>query len=127
MLGHIMEWFFTGLAGINQAEDSTAYEKIVIRPQMVQSLQWVRSDFICPYGEIRSSWKVEGNARILEVDIPANTHAEVHIPIQEGLALFEAGRAINTCQEIALKNPANGNWILTIGSGKYRFEIKAAK
>jgi alpha-L-rhamnosidase len=127
MLGHIMEWFFTGLAGINQAEDSTAYEKIVIRPQMIEALQWTRSEFDCPYGKIRSSWKGAAGARILEVEIPVNAQAEVQIPFKDGMALFESGRAIGTCPEIALKKPANGKWFLTIGSGKYRFEIKAAK
>jgi alpha-L-rhamnosidase len=32
MLGHLMEWFYTGLAGIRAAEGSIAFNKIEIRP-----------------------------------------------------------------------------------------------
>jgi hypothetical protein len=39
MLGHLMEWFYAGLAGIKQADNSVAYNKIEIKPhRLVMSL-----------------------------------------------------------------------------------------
>jgi len=43
MLGHLMDWFYAGLGGISQTEKSVAYKEIVIRPEMVGDLTWVKS------------------------------------------------------------------------------------
>ena len=38
MLGHIMEWFYSGLAGIREAENGIAFNKIDIKPAPVGNL-----------------------------------------------------------------------------------------
>ncbi|MBS1654981.1 MAG: family 78 glycoside hydrolase catalytic domain, partial [Bacteroidetes bacterium] len=35
MLGHLMEWFYEGLAGIRSGKDAVAYKKIIIEPEPV--------------------------------------------------------------------------------------------
>ena len=35
MLGHLMEWFYTGVGGIRQDENSLAFKNIIIRPEIV--------------------------------------------------------------------------------------------
>jgi hypothetical protein len=127
MLGHLMEWFFTGLAGINQADDSIAYEKIILRPQMIEPLQWAKSGFDCPYGEVLSSWKREGDVRTLEVKIPVNTEAEVHLSVKPGMIVFEGGTAIGKRKGLAIKKRSDKAWVLKVGSGQYRFEIRTVK
>ncbi len=80
MLGHIMEWFYEGLAGISQAENSVGYKNIVIRPKVVGDIIHAAATFQSPYGEIRSAWKKTGNSFYLKTTIPANTTAEIYLP-----------------------------------------------
>jgi hypothetical protein len=80
MLGHIMEWFFEGLAGISQVVNSVGYKNIVIRPQIVGDITYAAASFQSPYGEIKSAWKKTGNAFELNVTIPANSTAEIYLP-----------------------------------------------
>jgi alpha-L-rhamnosidase len=49
MLGHIMEWFYSGLLGITEADDAVAYNHIVIRPQPVGNITSAKGYFISPY------------------------------------------------------------------------------
>jgi alpha-L-rhamnosidase len=98
MLGHIMQWFYEGLAGISQADNSVGYKNIVIRPQVVGDITNAAVDFSSPYGEIRSSWKRTGNNFELKVTIPANTNAEIYLP--------GAAKATN------------------VGSGNYIYQVK---
>jgi len=80
MLGHIMQWFYEGLAGISQAGNSVGYKNIVIRPQVVGDINHAAVAFQSPYGEIRSAWKRAGNNFELKVTIPPNTTAEIYLP-----------------------------------------------
>jgi alpha-L-rhamnosidase len=97
MLGHIMEWFYQGLAGISQAANSVAYKNIVIRPQVVGDVTHAAASFQSPYGEIKSAWKKTGNIFELNVTVPVNTVAEIYLP--------------------GTKKPVK------TGSGKYKFAV----
>ena len=80
MLGHLMEWFYAGLAGIKQADNSVAYNKIEIKPQPVGDVTAAKATYHSPYGEIVSDWKKNGDTFELNVEIPANTTATIYIP-----------------------------------------------
>jgi hypothetical protein len=79
MLGHLMEWFYGGLAGIKQTKNSVAFKNIEIRPQPVGDVTSARASYHSAYGEIVSEWKIENNTFKLEVTIPANTTADVYL------------------------------------------------
>jgi hypothetical protein len=57
MLGHIMEWFYSGLAGIGQEGNSIAFGHVRIRPQPVGDIHQAKADFHSPYGWISSAWE----------------------------------------------------------------------
>ena len=57
MLGHIMEWFYSGLAGIGQEENSIAFKHIKIRPQPVGDITYAKGSFHSPYGWVITDWK----------------------------------------------------------------------
>jgi hypothetical protein len=80
MLGHVMEWFYAGLGGIGQTENSAAYKDILIQPQVVKDLTFVKVGFELPYGLIRSEWEQNSVGFSLKVEIPHNTKATVILP-----------------------------------------------
>jgi hypothetical protein len=91
MLGHLMEWFYTGLCGIKQSPDGVAYNKIEIRPQPVGDIKNAAASFHSPYGVIRSDWKKTGDNFQLNVTIPCNTSAEVFLPGNSGPVKIGSG------------------------------------
>ncbi len=80
MLGHLMEWFFSGIAGIRQFPGSASYEKIVISPEVAGDIKWAEASFNTVHGEIISNWKIENNNFILKVKIPVNCTAIISVP-----------------------------------------------
>lgn len=54
-LGHLMEWFYSGLAGIRPAPDAIAFKEIDIRPEPVGDVSAVQASIQSPYGLI-SRW-----------------------------------------------------------------------
>jgi hypothetical protein len=85
MLGHAEAWLYRGLAGIRQAPGSVAFERILIRPQIVDLATrdgeaWVKASFRSPRGTIISHWVRRGDQLRLTVDVPISSQAEVWLP-----------------------------------------------
>ncbi|WP_207757550.1 family 78 glycoside hydrolase catalytic domain [Nonomuraea cypriaca] len=83
ILAQIEEWFHSGLAGIREADGSTAYRKLVIQPKPVGDLTLVKGSYTTPQGVARSEWSRAERTFKLTVEIPANTTAEVWVPAKE--------------------------------------------
>ncbi|MNL23237.1 Bacterial alpha-L-rhamnosidase [compost metagenome] len=124
MLGHIMEWFYSGLAGIRQQEGAVAFNHSRIYPEPVGDLSTVKGSYLSPYGRIATEWKKAGQAFDLSVVIPANTKASVYLPATEKQVITEAGKAINDNPDIKLTGFENGRAVLQIGSGSYKFKVQ---
>lgn len=80
MLGHILEWFYSGLAGIRPARDDVGFRNIEIRPQPVGDVTSAKASYQSPYGEIKSAWKRNNGQFELNVRIPPNTKALIYLP-----------------------------------------------
>jgi alpha-L-rhamnosidase len=122
MLGHLMEWFYSRLAGIRQADDSVGYRRIVIAPQPVGDIIWVRANYHSISGEIASSWKIEDDHFVLEAKIPVGSRALVYLPASEGSVIRESGEPVAKSRQTRLIRRDAETAVLEIGSGKYRFE-----
>lgn len=123
MLGHIMEWFYSGLAGIKQSADSRAYKDVLIEPNMVEDIEWTRAWFESPYGKIRSSWSQDGDGGTLDVTIPVNTTATVVIPSGELDQIRESDNTVTDNPDILDIKAEENRVRLRIGSGEYRFKF----
>ena len=80
LAGNLNAWFYQTLAGINIVPEAPGFKKILIHPQPVGDLNWVKAHHDSPYGRIESNWKKEGDSFILDVLIPPNTTASVVLP-----------------------------------------------
>ncbi len=80
MLGHLMEWFYTGLGGIYQTDSSVAYSNIIIAPKPVGNIKWVNCSYNSIKGVISSDWKIEANTFKIKLEIPNGTLAKIIIP-----------------------------------------------
>ena len=52
MLGHLMEWFYSGLGGIRQTSESKGYENILIEPEIAGDITWAETTYNSVHGEI---------------------------------------------------------------------------
>ena len=115
MLGHLMEWFYAGLGGIYQAENSVAYNEIIIAPKPVGNINWVKCSFYSPKGLIQSDWEKEGKSFVLKIEVPKDASAKIIIPDDfknSTLKMID----LNSQKPVDVK-VENGEF--TVGSGKY--------
>ena len=114
ILAQIEEWFHEGLAGIRQAEGSTQYRELVIKPRIVGDLTSAEGSYRSPQGLIRSEWALDVDRFDLTVEIPANTSAEVWVPRP-----FE--NEVSTPRRAKFLRAEDGYAVYQVGSGVYSF------
>jgi hypothetical protein len=117
MLGHLMEWFYSGLAGIRQTENSVAFKEVEIRPEPVGDVTEAKASFYSPYGKISSEWEKSEGKFEATISIPANSTAVIYLPAKKGSVVLMNGKK-------AIVQYKDGKAILKTGSGDYTFEVK---
>jgi hypothetical protein len=122
MLGHLMEWFYSGIGGIRQEQDSKSYDNILIYPEIVGDLTWAETTFITVHGEVVINWKIEADNLILRVKIPANCKAVVAIPQVNPEKVSESNQPVRLVKDINNVKVANGRTLCEISSGEYIFK-----
>ncbi len=124
MLGHLMEWFYSGLAGINQTENSIAYKEVKIEPQVVGRIHSVQATYESPYGTIRSEWLDAEDKFELSVEIPVNTTAVIVLPANRVSEITESGKAVEKDALFRVVEENGEKMGIKTGSGKYRFSVR---
>jgi alpha-L-rhamnosidase len=124
MLGQIQEWFYHDLAGIGADLTGPGFKKIIIHPQPVGDVTWVKASYDSIRGKIVSDWQRDGDRFKLSVTIPANTTARVYVPAKSADAVTESGRPATLSDGVVLLWMENGRAVFAVESGKYRFESK---
>jgi alpha-L-rhamnosidase len=93
ILAQIEEWFHAGLAGIRSGDRAVAYRTLVIQPKVVGDLTFVKGSYETPHGLVRSEWTRTDQRFTLTVVVPANTGAEVWVPLRGGRVVTRPHRA----------------------------------
>ncbi|MBI5083105.1 MAG: family 78 glycoside hydrolase catalytic domain [Acidobacteria bacterium] len=80
MLGHVEQWFYAGLAGIRPDPAAPGWRHLVIQPEPVGDIRWVKASVETPRGPVTVDWRVEDKKFILNVSIPPGVSATVRLP-----------------------------------------------
>ncbi|MCK5457154.1 MAG: chitobiase/beta-hexosaminidase C-terminal domain-containing protein, partial [Melioribacteraceae bacterium] len=115
MFGSVTAWFFQSLGGINPDPKNPGFKHSIIKPNIIDELDFVKATYPSVYGEIRSNWELKNGEFKLHVTIPPNTTASIFVP----------GRNV---EDVSVDN-SNANFIgvekdfihYEVPSGKYQF------
>ncbi len=123
MLGHLMEWFYSGLGGIKPAENAVAFTQISIRPEIVGDITHVKASYLSPYGAIENEWFKDGDKFMMKLTIPVNTTATIYLPADKKSIIKESGKIINQTSDFKNIKFQSGKALITVGSGFYSFTV----
>jgi alpha-L-rhamnosidase len=134
MFGSVGSWLYKALAGIDQADDSAGFARLVLRPQMVRDLEYASGSTRTVRGEVSTSWSRSDRCVRLEVGVPVGSEAEVALPkfnlrnvvVKEGqTAVWSGGKFVSGVPGIsgAEEPKDSGVVLIKVGSGRYIFEL----
>ena len=118
---YIGGWCYRGLAGIRWDPEAPGFKNVILRPEPVKSVDWVKCSFNSPYGRIISNWKLEDGLFTWDITIPANTTATVYVP---GKNITEGGSPAVKAQGVTFFGTEKNKTVFKIASGNYRFTSK---
>jgi alpha-L-rhamnosidase len=112
--GAVYQWMVENIGGIRT--EGPGFWKLVFAPQPGGTLSWARVGYRSVAGPVSCSWKISGGSMTVQVVVPANASATVHLPGVAGKVL-ESGLPAE--QQKAVKVLAPG--VFETGSGSYEF------
>lgn len=125
MLGHLMEWLFSGLGGIRQQEGSIAYKEVKIKSEPVGDIREAQTSYRSPYGRIHTDWKQNANCFEQYVEIPPNSSACIYLPASSTAQISESGLPLDKAPGITVVGQEGDRVVIKAGSGNYRFLIRS--
>jgi hypothetical protein len=124
MLGHIVEWFYKDLVGIDTDPAAPGFKRIIIRPNPVGDLTWAEATYRSVRGPISVRWDRDDERFKLHVTIPANTTATVYLPARDkdAAAVTEGGAAAAESPGVRFVGREADRAVFAIESGSYTFQ-----
>jgi alpha-L-rhamnosidase len=121
MFGSVSEWFYKALAGIQLAPDCAGCDKLILAPQPVGDLTWVKASHDTVRGKIISEWRKENGRFQWRVRVPAGASATAFVPAASAAQLTESGKPLEQAAGVRFLRMENGKAVLALGSGDYLF------
>lgn len=124
MFGSVSQWFYNWLGGIQPHPEANGFDRIIIRPQVIGDLQWVKCSYDSARGLIRSDWEKSANTVILTIEIPANTTALLYLPGGRPEAITESNVPAGQSAGLTFVEVEGGEVVYRASSGLYRFVVE---
>jgi alpha-L-rhamnosidase len=117
--GSVVAWVYRYVAGIDTDAGAPGFRKIVIHPRLDPSVTRASGEYDSVYGKITTEWSKPAQGPFtLKVLIPANTTADVFLPVVNGQSkVTENGKLLKARKGEDLH-------MIQVGSGSYLFEVR---
>lgn len=116
-------WFYNGLGGINPDPDNPGFKHIVLKPDIIRTIESCFTQYSSIHGLIKSEWLNTGNSITWKVSVPANTTATAYIPADNKDLISESGVPVTEAEGTEFLRMEKGRTIFELGSGDYEFVI----
>jgi alpha-L-rhamnosidase len=123
--GAIGDWLYRVVAGLDIDPEQPGYQRIIFRPRPGGGLTFASASLETPYGRAASSWKREGTALQVSVTVPPNAQGIVCLPAAMPDDVDESGQPLSRVTGIHAISHVGGQVRVELGSGTYRFNIRA--
>ncbi|MEA2068784.1 MAG: family 78 glycoside hydrolase catalytic domain, partial [Verrucomicrobiota bacterium] len=121
MQGGFAVAFYESIGGIRPDPRHPGFKKIIFQPCFLQRLEWARTECRSPYGLVSSHWKKEKGNVVWEVVVPANTTAEVRVPVSSAQTAVTV--PADQREAVHFLGTEGKFKVYEIAAGRYRFSV----
>ena len=121
MFGSVSQWFFNCPGGIRPADDAVGFDKILIAPQVLGDLQWVKASYQSVRGPVTCEWKKADGKLEIQVAVPVGATATVWVPATDAAGVTEGGKPAAEAEGVEFLRMERGAAVFAVGAGSYGF------
>ncbi len=126
--GAVANWMFSTMAGIDTHPDAVGFKKLLIAPVPDSRIGEVMATYNSAYGAVTTNSVFDGKTWEFSVVLPANTTAEMRLPVAEFSTITVNGKALDTLTEaadgIAYVGTEDGVAVFQLVAGTFTVECK---
>ncbi len=117
--GAIGDWLYRDAVGLY--ETSAGFKTMAVKPHPGADFTQMRAEQMTPYGRAAAEWRRGEGEFTLDVEIPANTTAEIYVPSLSAASVTLDGKPATDVKEVTVEGHADGYTKIKVGSGRYTF------
>jgi alpha-L-rhamnosidase len=121
LVGDLVIWLYESLAGIQSDPAQPGFKHIIMHPQPVGDLQWIKATHLSLYGKIVSQWQRTDESFDWQITVPPNSTATVYVPANSPENITESGQPSNSANGVKFMRLEKQTAVFEVESGSYRF------
>jgi alpha-L-rhamnosidase len=121
LVGDLGIWLYENLAGFKADAEQPGFKHIVMRPEPVGDLKFVKASHRSPHGLIASEWQKKDGVFVWDITVPVNATATVFVPAKAVQGITESGKPASGARGVRFLRQEQGRAVFEVGSGNYRF------
>ena len=121
LLGDLMIWYYENLLGIKSDYENPGFKKIIMKPELIDGLNYAKGSYKSPYGIIKSDWKKSGKSFNWNITVPANTRAMIYVPASSANKVREGSASASGSSGVKFIKMEGNRAVFELGSGNYIF------
>ncbi|MGF7140594.1 family 78 glycoside hydrolase catalytic domain [Roseimarinus sediminis] len=121
--GAVGYWMYSNIAGIQKDPAHPGYKHFVVKPLIPDVLSHAKASLKSPFGMIEVHWEKTASGLQLDVLVPFNTTADIHLPAAPGIIQLNGKHLVD---DKTISNNNNDETVFRTGSGHYIFLIDGA-
>jgi alpha-L-rhamnosidase len=121
--GAVADWIYRYAAGIDALPSDPGFHTIYLHPNFDARLGSLDFRYQSSYGEIRSSWSMNGAAVTWLVTIPPNTTGRLPLAATQQGKFTLDGEALASSKKLGLVSNADGGSTYELPAGTYSFRV----
>ncbi len=122
LVGDLVVWMYESLAGIKSDPAQPGFKHLIMEPQPVGDLTFVKATHRSPYGLIASEWRRDNDRFTWRVTVPPNTSASLRFPAASGRTVTEGGLPLGQAVGIREVGMLGERVRIEAGAGQYVFQ-----
>ncbi len=123
--GAVGDWLYNTVAGVELDAERPGDRHAIIQPRPGGGLSWARGRIETLYGPLESHWRLTDGRFELDLTVPPNTTATVHVPTTDASAVTESGQPADRAQAVQPAGTGDGEAIYAVPAGRYSFVAPA--
>jgi alpha-L-rhamnosidase len=121
--GAVADWIYRYAAGIDALPSDAGFHTIYLHPTFDARLGTLDVRYQSSYGEIRSSWSMNGTTATWLVTVPPNATAHLPLSTSQQDKFTLEGKPLSSNKKLRLISTADGTGTYELPAGTYSFRV----